>query len=104
MEDWVEMERLARRAMALDRQDARAAMLVGIAQFMQGETEHGRIMLERAIRLNPSLAIAYASIEHPHPSGRTRGGHRAASDGVAAQPERLLRLPHAGRGRDRSRH
>jgi adenylate cyclase len=62
MEDWVEMERLARRAMALDRQDARAAMLVGIAQFMQGETEHGRIMLERAIRLNPSLAIAYASI------------------------------------------
>lgn len=62
MEGWVEMERFARRAMALDSQDARAVMLTGTAELMQGDAELGRNMLEQAIRFNPSLAVAYSII------------------------------------------
>jgi tetratricopeptide (TPR) repeat protein len=65
-EGWVEMGRLSRRAMSLDRQDARPLMLTGIAEFMQGETARGRRLLERAIAINPSLAVAHASIGSTH--------------------------------------
>lgn len=65
-ENWVEMERLARRAMMLDGRDARAVLLVGIAEFMQGDAEHGRAMLRFAVQLNPSLAVAHASIGSTH--------------------------------------
>jgi TolB-like protein len=61
-EGWLEMERLARRAMSLDPQDARPVMLTGIAEFMQGEPERGRRMLVRATQMNPSLAVGHASI------------------------------------------
>lgn len=60
MEGWVEMQRLARRAMALDRGDARPLMIAGTAELMQGDADLGRGMLEGAIRLNPSLARAYS--------------------------------------------
>lgn len=60
MDGWVEMGRLARRAMALDSQDARPLMLAGTAELMQGDADLGRNMLEKAIQLNPSLAVAYS--------------------------------------------
>jgi len=61
-EGWIEMERLARRAMSLDNQDARPVMLAGVSEFMQGETERGRRMLMRAIEMSPSLAVAHACV------------------------------------------
>jgi len=61
-EGWIDMARFARRALALDPEEARAVMLAGIADFMQGETEHGRKMLKRAVQMNPSLSVAHASI------------------------------------------
>jgi TolB-like protein len=65
-EGWSEMASFARRAMALDARDGRAVMLTGIADFMQGETEHAQRMLNRAIDLNPSLAVAHASVGSAH--------------------------------------
>jgi tetratricopeptide (TPR) repeat protein len=61
-EDFVEMARLSRRALQLDPQDARAVLLMGIAEFLQAETERGRRLLMRAIWMNPSLALAHASV------------------------------------------
>lgn len=65
-EGWIEMERLARRAMSLDSQDARSVMLTGISEFMQGETERGRRLLMRAIEMSPSLARAHACVASSH--------------------------------------
>jgi len=62
MEGWVEMERLARLAMAQDPKDARGHCLAGIAEVMQGDSERGRELLNQAITLNPSLGRAYAHI------------------------------------------
>lgn len=61
-EDFVEMARLSRLALQLDPQDARAVMLMGIAEFLQAETERGRRLLLQAIQMNPSLALAHASV------------------------------------------
>jgi TolB-like protein/class 3 adenylate cyclase len=61
-EDFVEMARLSRRAFQLDCQDARPIMLMGIAEFLQAETERGRRLLLQAIQMNPSLALAHASV------------------------------------------
>jgi adenylate cyclase len=66
IEGWSEMASFARRAMTLDSRDARALMLTGISDFMQGETDHAYRMLNRAIDLNPSLAVAHASIGSAH--------------------------------------
>lgn len=62
MEGWVEMERLARQAMALDPRDARGFMLAGTAQVMQGDAGEGRDLLLQAVHLNPSFSRAYANI------------------------------------------
>ena len=61
-EGLLEMERHARRAMALDPRDARGSMLAGIALLMQGDHGEAREILRRAVALNPSLAAAHASI------------------------------------------
>jgi adenylate cyclase len=61
-EEFVEMARLSRRAMQFDPLDARAVMLTGIAEFLQGETQRGRRLLMQAIQMNPSLALAHASV------------------------------------------
>lgn len=66
MESWVEMARFARRAVGLDRQDARAVMLMGIADFMRGEAESGRKLLAHAVRLNPGLGLAHAGLGSTH--------------------------------------
>jgi adenylate cyclase len=58
----VEMERLARWAMHMDRMDARPHMLIGISMLMRRKADQSRISLKEAIRLNPSLALAHASI------------------------------------------
>ncbi len=58
----VEMERLARWAMHMDRMDARSHMLIGISQFMRRKSDQARISLKEAVRLNPSLAVAHACI------------------------------------------
>ncbi len=61
-EKLVEMERLARWAMHMDRMDARPHMLVGISLLMRRKAGQARSPLKEAIRLNPSLAIAHAAI------------------------------------------
>ncbi len=66
MEGWVEMERLARQAMALDPRDARGFMLAGTAQVMQGDAVEGRDLLLQAVQLNPSFSRAYANIGTSH--------------------------------------
>ena len=58
----IEMEKLARWALHMDRMDARPHMLIGIAQLMQRKVVRARIPLKESVRLNPSLAIAHASI------------------------------------------
>ena len=65
-EGWIEMGRLARRAMSLDPQDARPVVLTGISEFMQGETKRGRRLLFRAIEMSPSLALAHACVASSH--------------------------------------
>jgi adenylate cyclase len=62
MEGWVDMERLARQAMAVDPKDARGFMLAGTAQVMQGDVQEGRDLLQQAIHLNPSFSRAYANM------------------------------------------
>ena len=61
-EKLVEMERLARWAMHMDRMDARPHMLIGISLLMRRKADQSRISLKEAVRLNPSLATAHASI------------------------------------------
>ena len=58
----IEMERLARWAMHMDRMDARPHMLIGISLFMRRKGDQSRISLKEAVRLNPSLAVAHACI------------------------------------------
>lgn len=59
---FLEMEKLARQAMLIDPRDARAHMLVGIAQLMMRKPVSGRAYLLEAIRRNPSLAPAHSSL------------------------------------------
>ncbi len=61
-EKLVEMENQARWAMHMDRMDSRPHMLIGISLLMRRQPDQARIPLKEAVRLNPSLAIAYASI------------------------------------------
>ena len=61
-EKLVEMERLARWAMHMDRIDARPHMLIGVSLLMRRKSDQARISLKEAVRLNPSLAVAHACI------------------------------------------
>ncbi len=54
--------KLAREAMAIDRRDARAHLLVGLALMMMGQPEEARGYYRNAIDLNPSLAQAHACL------------------------------------------
>ncbi len=58
----IEMERLARLAMHIDRMDARPHMLVGISLLMRRKADRARVSLGEAVRLNPGLSTAHASI------------------------------------------
>ncbi|MGA7326806.1 MAG: adenylate/guanylate cyclase domain-containing protein [Rhodomicrobium sp.] len=55
-------EELARQAVSLDRFDARAHALTGIAIMLMGRPEQARPHYETAIELNPSLAVTHASL------------------------------------------
>jgi len=57
-----EVERLGREAMQIDRRDARAHMIVGVALMMRRQPEQARPYFFSAIHLNPSLAAAHASL------------------------------------------
>jgi tetratricopeptide (TPR) repeat protein len=55
-----ETERLARRAIALGKDDAVALCTAGIAlAYVLGEHEHGAALMERALALNPNWASAW---------------------------------------------
>jgi TolB-like protein/Tfp pilus assembly protein PilF len=55
-----ETERLARRAIALGKDDAVALCTAGIAlSYVLGEHEHGAALMERALALNPNWASAW---------------------------------------------
>ena len=58
-EDVAEARRLARRAIELDKDDARVLALAGMALgLFVGEVEEGAALLARAISLDPNLAVA----------------------------------------------
>jgi TolB-like protein/Flp pilus assembly protein TadD len=58
-EDVTEARRLARRAIELDKDDARVLALAGLALgLFAGEVEEGAALLARAISLDPNLALA----------------------------------------------
>lgn len=60
------MAELARRALAIDPDDARAHMLIGIAEMMSGRPEASIGPLTDAIRRNPSLSVPHAVIGSAH--------------------------------------
>ncbi len=65
-EDHDEVARLARRALDIDGDDARAHMLIGIAEMMSGRPEACKAPMIEAIRLNPSLSVPRAVIGSAH--------------------------------------
>lgn len=58
----VEMRRMAQRAIDADCDDSRGHMLAGIAEMWLRNTLQARTLFERAIALNPSLALAHAQL------------------------------------------
>lgn len=54
-----QVDRLARRALALDPEDGRPYAQLGVAQSWRRRPEAADLLLRRAIELNPSLAIAH---------------------------------------------
>ena len=65
-EDHDEVARLARRALDIDGDDARAHMLIGIAEMMSGRPEACKAPMIEAIRSNPSLSVPRAVIGSAH--------------------------------------
>ena len=55
-------ETLGREALLIDQHDARAHLLIGIAQMMMGQPEQARAHYRNAITLNPSLAAAHSCL------------------------------------------
>lgn len=58
----VEMRKLAQRAIIADCDDSRGHMLAGIAETWLRQPARAKALLERAIELNPSLALAHAQL------------------------------------------
>lgn len=76
--DLVEAERVARLALALDRNDARVLAFAGHAlRFVVGHPEEGLALLDQAVRLNPNFAIGW--------------GWRGAARNAFGQPELAIK-------------
>ncbi len=61
-----EMRRLAHRAISADCDDGRAHMLAGIAEMWLRHPAQAKALLQQAIALNPSLALAHAQLGGCH--------------------------------------
>ncbi len=61
-----ELGQLARRAITADPVDGRGYMLAGMAEMWRRNTAPAVAMLEQAIALNPSLALAYTQLGAAH--------------------------------------
>jgi TolB-like protein len=61
-EQIVEMRKLAQRAIDADPEDGRGHMLAGIAEMWMKRQNQAKSLLEQAIALNPSLAMAHAQL------------------------------------------
>lgn len=61
-EEIADLGRLARRAITADPIDGRGYMLAGMAELWRRNTAPAVALLEQAIRLNPSLALAYTQL------------------------------------------
>lgn len=62
----LEMRKLSQRAMVADPDDGRSYMLAGIAEMWLRRSQHAKALLERALTLNPSLALAHAELGSYH--------------------------------------
>jgi TolB-like protein len=58
----LEMRRLAQRAMVADPDDSRGYMLAGVAELWLRHPSRAKILIQQAISLNPSLALAHAEL------------------------------------------
>jgi TolB-like protein len=62
----LEMRKLAQRAMIADPDDGRGYMLAGIAELWLRHPSRAKILIQQAISLNPSLALAHAELGSTH--------------------------------------
>lgn len=60
------MRRLAQRAIVADCDDSRGYLLAGVAEMWLRRPQRGKTLLEKAIALNPSLALAYVQLAGCH--------------------------------------
>ncbi|HEY2481396.1 MAG TPA: hypothetical protein VGI30_04260 [Caulobacteraceae bacterium] len=58
----LELRKLAQRAMNADPDDGRGFMLAGVAELWLRHPDRGKALLQQAIALNPSLALAHAEL------------------------------------------
>ena len=77
----VEMRKLAQRAIVADCDDGRAHMLAGIGEMWLRRPARAKTLLQRAISLNPSLAMAHAQLGGCH---NLMGNPEAAFDSLKA--------------------
>ncbi len=61
-EDIADMRKLAQRAIIADCDDSRGHMLAGIAETWLRQPARALVLFERALELNPSLALAHAQV------------------------------------------